>query len=52
MLSKFKKKLRTNEAENWQKIKNISLNSKFTGSKKRVYLDAFTFEKRYIAVKM
>ena len=32
MLSKFKNKLRTNEVENWQKLRTASLNSKFIGS--------------------
>ena len=27
---KFENKLRTNEAENWQKLRTASLNSKFT----------------------
>ena len=38
-------KSRTNETEYWQKIKTVSLNSRFTGSKKEVYFDLLTFEK-------
>ena len=46
MLSKFLKNQEQKEAENRQKIKTDSLNSKFTGSKKeRVYFSLFTFEK-------
>ena len=35
MLSKFKKKLRTNETNNWQIIENNQFNLKFTHAKKQ-----------------
>ena len=43
---KFKKKLRTNDAKNRQKIKNTILNSRFTGFKKEQCISILsTFEK-------
>ena len=43
---KFFKKSRTNEVENRQKIKTVSLNSSFTGSKQEdCTLTKSTFEK-------
>ena len=35
MISKFKNQLRATDTQHWQKIKNSSLNSKFTGSYKK-----------------
>ena len=35
MISKFKNQLRATDTLHWQKIKNSSLNSKFTGSYKK-----------------
>ena len=39
MLSKFKNKLRTNEAKNWKSLRIALPNSKFTGSYKKSVVD-------------